>query len=257
MRTSERPAGAAGAEPSPPAVTVRYVRAPRRTATWRWIHWIQFVSILVCAFTGFYIADPFFAARVAYLMSWMLAVHLYGALVLDVSMFVVVYLYFFSRADRGIEQLLPTRRNLVAFKEAFLNLVTVGRRKRFDTSRPDPLNAVWFVLLHVLIVVQLFTGLQLYVESLTHHQSSVGTWWPELLHFVTDWTLPVMGGNVGVRMVHYAVMWFIITWAVLHVYYEWWRTIVWKEGDIGIMFGGYKYVTRPADSDGKGAGRVA
>lgn len=226
---------------------IRYVRAPRRTATWRWLHWIDAGTILVCAFTGLFIADPFFAAHSEYLMAWMIAVHLYAAMVLDVSVFVIAYLYLFSRADRGIDQLRPTRENLTSLKEAFLNVVTVGRRKRFDTRGPDPLNALFFLLLHLLVVFQLFTGLQLYVEGLTDNMSSVGAWWPALCHFFTDWTVPFLGGNVGVRLVHYATMWFILGWAILHVYYEWWRTVVWKEGDIGIMFGGYKYVTRPPD----------
>jgi Ni/Fe-hydrogenase 1 B-type cytochrome subunit len=228
-------------------VKVRYVQVPRRTATWRWIHWIQFTAILVCAATGFYIADPFFSPHIADAMAWDIAIHLYGALLLDVSVFVIGYLYLFSRAEHGIDQLLPTHENLVGLKEAFLNLVTVGRRKRFDTSGPDPLNALWFLLLHVLIVFQLFTGLQLYVEELHGGLSSIGAWWPDALHFFTDWTVPAFGGAVGVRMLHYATMWFILSWAVLHVYYEWWRTIVWREGDIGIMFGGYKFVTRPVD----------
>lgn len=230
------------------APRTRYVRQPRRTATWRWLHWIQFTAILTCAFTGFYIADPFFSINVEYLMAWMIAVHLYAAMVLDVMIFVIAYLYLFSRAERGIDQLRPTRENAVRLKEAFLNLVTLGRRKRFDSSSGDPLNALFFLLLHALIVVQLFTGLQLYVESMTDNMSSVGAWWPELCHFFTDWTVPAFGGNVGVRMVHYATLWFILTWAALHVYYEWWRTLVWREGDIGIIFGGYKFVSRPEGS---------
>jgi Ni/Fe-hydrogenase 1 B-type cytochrome subunit len=36
----------------------------------------------------------------------------------------------------------------------------------------------------------------------------------------------------------------IIAWALLHIYYEVWRTIAWREGDITIAFGGYK-IARP------------
>lgn len=178
-------------------------------------------------------------------MSWMIAVHLYSAMVLDVSIFIIAYLYLFSHAERGIEQLKPSRENLRRLKEAFYNLFSFGRRKRFDSSQPDPLNALFFLILHLLVVLQLFTGLQLYVESLTDNMSAVGAWWPAICHFFTDWTVPAFGGNVGVRMLHYGTMWFILGWAILHVYYEWWRTVVWKEGDIGIMFGGYKFVTQP------------
>ncbi len=229
--------------PKPSGARVHYVQVPRRTATWRWLHWIQFLAILTCAATGFYISDPFFSAQIHDLMAWDIAIHLYAALVLDVMIFVIAYLYLYSRAERGIDQLRPTRENLERLKEAFLNVATVGRRKRFDSSGPDPLNALFFMLLHLMIVFQLLTGLQLYVEGMTGNMSSVGAWWPELCRICTDWTLPVLGGNVGVRMAHYATMWFIIAWAILHVYYEWWRTVVWKQGDIGIMFGGHKFVT--------------
>ena len=219
-----------------------YRLVPRRTATWRWIHWIDVVAILVCAGTGLFIAEPFFVAHVHFLMAWDISIHLYAALVLDVSVFLIAYLYLFSHAERGIDQLRPTRENLTRLKESFLNVLTLNRRKRFDTSKPDPLNALFFVLLHILVVFQLLTGLQLYTQELTGNMSSVGSWWPELCHFFTDWTVPAFGGEVGVRMVHYATMWFILGWIILHVYYEWWRTVMWKEGDIGMMFGGYKHV---------------
>lgn len=234
--------------PKPLSTRVHYVQVPRRTATWRWLHWIQFLAILTCAATGFYIADPFLSAHIHDLMAWDIAIHLYAAMVLDVMIFMIAYLYLYSHAEHGIDQLRPTRENLARLKEAFLNLATAGRRKRFDSSGPDPLNALFFLLLHVLVVFQLLTGLQLYVEGLTGNMSSVGAWWPELCRICTDWTLPVLGGNVGVRMAHYAVMYFIIAWAILHVYYEWWRTVVWKQGDIGIMFGGHKFVTQAPET---------
>ena len=38
----------------------------------------------------------------------------------------------------------------------------------------------------------LFTGLQLYVHGLASGHSSIGAWWPAMLHLVTDWTLYVL-----------------------------------------------------------------
>jgi Ni/Fe-hydrogenase 1 B-type cytochrome subunit len=230
---------------------IRYVRVPRRSATWRWIHWIDAASILVLIVTGLFIANPFFVANIRYLMGWDIAIHLYAAMVLDVSIIVIAYLYLFSRDERGIDQLVPTRENLIRLKEAFLNVILLNRRKRFDSSQPDPLNALWYVVLHVLVVLQLLTGLQLYVSALSN--SSVGAWWPDLCHFMTDWTVPWLGSLVAVRMFHYAVMWFVLAWIVLHIYYEWWRTVMWNEGDITIMFGGYKYVAVPVEEPGSSA----
>ena len=63
-----------------------------------------------------------------------------------------------------------------------------------------------------------------------------------VLHLSTDWTLAVFGGNMGVRIAHHVMMWWIIAWAIFHIYYQVWRTIFWREGDIAIVFGGEKFV---------------
>lgn len=132
-------------------------------------------------------------------------------------------------------------------QEVFLNFVTLNRRKRFDSSRLDPLNALLFVLLHLMVVFQLLTGLQLYVVGLESGISSVGPWWPWLMHVSTDWTQTVFGGLGGVRVAHHIMMYSILAWAVVHIYYEVWRAVVWKGGDIAISFAGYKYA--PAEPE--------
>lgn len=219
-------------------------RIVRMSATRRLVHWSNALAIVVCAITGIYIANPFYVASIPYLTAWTRAIHLYGAVVLDVSLLVIAYLYLFSRVERPVEALIPSRNNFLRFQEAFLNFVTFNRRKRFDSSLPDPLNAVLFLLLHVLVVLQLFTGLQLYVFGLESGYSTIGNWWPALLHLTTDWTQSAFGGIGGVRLAHHTLMYPIIAWALLHVYYQIWRTIAWKEGDIVIAFGGYK-LARP------------
>jgi Ni/Fe-hydrogenase 1 B-type cytochrome subunit len=100
---------------------------------------------------------------------------------------------------------------------------------------------VFFAVLHLMLIFMLLTGLQLYVHGLASGISSIGAWWPMMLHIATDWTLTLFGGNMGVRIVHHTVMWWILSWVVFHIYYQIWRTIYWKEGDISIAFGGEKY----------------
>jgi Ni/Fe-hydrogenase 1 B-type cytochrome subunit len=219
-------------------------RIVRMSATRRLIHWANALSIVVCAVTGIFIADPFYSASIPYLTAWTRAIHLYGAVVLDISLLVIMYLYFFSTVERPVAPLIPNRNNLIRLQEAFLNLITFNRRKRFDSSEPDPFNALLFLLLHGMVVIQLFTGLQLYVQGLESGYSVVGTWWPTLIHVTTDWTQTLFGGLAGVRIWHHAMLYPIIAWAVLHLYYEIWRTIAWREGDITIAFGGYK-LARP------------
>ncbi len=227
----------------------QFRRVPRVSTTWRLIHWIQAVSVAGCFATGIYIADPFYTANGGYLMAWNRAIHLYFALILDVSMFLIAYLYFFSRGHRNAEDLRPSMEHLTGFKEAAFNFITFNRRRNFDTSKRDPLLAVMFLFLHLLVLLQLFTGLQLYVEGFSANISSIGSWWPETMHLATNWTLWVFGGNVGVRMTHLVTAWIIAAWAVFHIYYEIWRTVMWKEGDLAIMFGGSKFVRSSEEPD--------
>ena len=108
---------------------------------------------------------------------------------------------------------------------------------------------MFFTLFHIFLVFMLLTGLQLYVHGLASGESSIGSWWPAMLHFATDWTLSVFGGNMGVRIAHHTAMYIILVWVMSHIYYQIWRTIFWQEGDIGIVFGGYKYTKD--EEDGK------
>jgi Ni/Fe-hydrogenase 1 B-type cytochrome subunit len=237
--------------------TVQFERVFRRTVMWRVFHWANALSIVVASLTGTFIADPFFGLHGAYVMAWMRAFHFYAAIVLDLSVISLAYLYFFSRVERGSQLMLPTRRNFVSLQEGFLNLVLLNRRKRFDSSKADSWNAMWFTVLHLLVLFQMFTGFQLYVQQEAAGLSAIGRWWPSLLHATTDWTLSVFGSAGGVRAVHLITMYFIIAWAFCHIYYEIWRTIMWKEGDIAIVFAGHKFARRSGSAARTASGNVA
>jgi len=152
------------------------------------------------------------------------------------------------------EKDIPTKSNVKEFIEVFLNLVTLNRRKKFDSSQLDSFNAIYFTIFHLLLAWMLLTGLQLYVHALASGESSIGGWWPWMLHLVTDWTIPLSGWINGtasgmaslmdVRISHHYTMWLIIVWVIFHIYYQVWRTIFWEEGDIAIAFSGEKFVKK-------------
>ncbi len=224
-----------------------YKKVKRMTTTMRFIHWINFFTIVVAVATGLYIAHPYYQTFIAvsavhkYVMAWNRWAHFIGAILLDVTFIIIAYLYFFSRFDKPYKKLIPNRANIKEFVEVLLNLVTFNRRKRFDSSQSDSFNTVYFTILHLMLLFMLFTGFQLYVQGLESGISSIGSWWPLLLHMATDWTLYVFGGNMGVRIAHHIGMWWIIVWVLFHIYYQVWRTIFWQEGDIAISFGGSKF----------------
>ena len=220
----------------------------RMTGTMRIVHWLNVICMVVAVITGLYIGHPYYQTFIAdpavdkYVMAWNRWGHFMVAIIFDVTAVLIGYLYFFSRFEKPYKKLIPTIKNIVEFWEVFLNLITFNRRKNFDSSHSDSYNIVFFTIFHLLLVFMLFTGLQLYVHGLASGESSIGTWWPAMLHLVTDWTLQVFGGNMGVRIAHHISMYLILVWVMCHVYYQIWRTIFWKEGDIAIVIGGSKFV---------------
>ncbi len=220
----------------------------RMTVAGRIIHWVNAISIVAAVITGLYIGHPYYQSFIAdpavdkYVMAYNRLIHFVGAIILDVTSIIIAYLYFFSRFEKPYQKVIPNKKNLAEFWEVVVNLFSFNRRKNFDSTHSDSFNTVYFTIFHILLVMMLLTGLQLYVHGLESGLSSVGTWWPALLHLSTDWTLTVFGGNMGVRIAHHTMMWWIIVWTIFHIYYQIWRTIFWREGDIAIVFGGEKFV---------------
>ena len=220
----------------------------RMTGTMRIIHWLNAICMVVAVITGLYIGHPYYQTFIAdpavdkYVMAWNRWGHFIVAIIFDVTAILIGYLYFFSRFEKPYKKLIPTGKNIKEFFEVFLNLITFNRRKKFDSSHSDSYNIVFFTIFHLLLVFMLFTGLQLYVHGLASGHSSIGAWWPAMLHIATDWTLDVFGGNMGVRIAHHTSMYLILVWVMCHIYYQIWRTIFWKEGDIAIVIGGSKFV---------------
>ncbi|NPA66530.1 MAG: Ni/Fe hydrogenase [Epsilonproteobacteria bacterium] len=230
-----------------------YKQIKRMTGTGRLIHWVNALSMIVAIATGLYIGHPYYQSFIAdgavdkYVMAWNRWGHFMVAIIFDVTSIVIAYLYFFSRFEKPYKKVIPTSQNIKEFGEVFLNLITLNRRKEFDSSHADSFNTVYFTIFHLLLAWMLLTGLQLYVHGLASGESSIGAWWPWMLHVFTDWTIPVTGGTLmDVRISHHYTMWWIIVWVVFHIYYQIWRTIFWKEGDISIAFSGTKFAKEEA-----------
>jgi len=228
-----------------------YKQVKRMTVFMRINHWVVAFSMIAAIVTGLYIGHPYYQSFIAdpavtkYVMAWNRWVHFMVAIIFDVSSIVVAYLYFFSRFEKPYKKLIPTITNIKEFFDVLVNLLTLNRVKKFDSTHADSFNAVFFFIFHLMLVWMLLTGLQLYVHGMASGISSIGWWWPAMLHLATDWTIPVTGGSLmDVRISHHYVMYAIIVWTMFHVYYQVWRTIFWKEGDISIVVSGSKFVKK-------------
>lgn len=228
---------------------VSYKKIERMTAFMRINHWVVAICMVGAVVTGLYIGHPYYQSFIAdpaatkYVMAWNRWVHFMIAIIFDVSSIVVAYLYFFSRFEKPYKKIIPNSANISEFMAVLVNLVTFNKTKKFDSSHADSFNTVFFLVFHLMLLWMLLTGLQLYVHGLASGLSSIGSWWPSMLHIFTDWTVSATGGTyMDVRISHHATMYYIIAWAMFHIYYQVWRTIYWQEGDIGIVVGGSKFV---------------
>jgi len=228
---------------------MNYKKIERMTTFMRINHWVVAICMVGAVVTGLYIGHPYYQSFIAdpaatkWVMAYNRLVHFMIAIIFDVSSIVVAYLYFFSRFEKPYKKLLPNLKNFAEFLEVFVNLISFNKVKKFDSSHADSFNAVYFFIFHLMLLWMLLTGLQLYVHGLASGLSSIGSWWPSMLHIFTDWTVTATGGTyMDVRISHHATMYYIILWAMFHIYYQVWRTIFWGEGDINIVFGGYKFI---------------
>ncbi len=226
-----------------------YKKIERMTTFMRINHWVIAICMLGAIITGLYIGHPYYQSFISdpavnkYVMAWNRWIHFIVAIIFDVSSIVIAYLYFFSRFEKPYKKLFPTLKNISEFFAVLINLITFNRVKKFNSSHSDSFNTIFFLIFHLLLAWMLLTGLQLYVHGLESGLSSIGKWWPWILHLATDWVVNISGGTyMDVRISHHMTMYIIIAWIMFHIYYQVWRTIFWQEGDIAIVFGGSKFV---------------
>lgn len=210
-----------------------------RNFTNRLIHWITFFAVLDLMITGYYIGKPtaiygqgepyntFIMADIRYY-------HFLGAMALDVVLMVWAYLAFMSIHHAYWKEMIPTPRVL---RDAYCVM-----KSYFTYIKPpfyrhfDPFDGLMFLLLIMLIAFQLLTGFQLYVEGLPQDY-----WWSKLIHLTTDWVEWVLGSPQKVRLAHHIFQWIMLSGIIVHVYLQVTKTIIWRDGHIGQIVGGYKY----------------
>jgi len=210
-----------------------------RNFTNRLIHWIVFFSVVVLLVTGYYIGNPTAVfgqgePYQAFAMANIRLYHFYAAMVLDISLLVWLYLAFYSMYHRYWRDMLPTWTNIKGAWKVLTCYFTF--EKPPFTPRFDPLDGLGFLILILLMAFQLITGFQLYVDGLPPDY-----WFAKVIHLGTDWVSWLSGGRQNVRLLHHIVEWILLAGVIVHVYLQINKTIVWEDGHIGQIVGGYKY----------------
>jgi Ni/Fe-hydrogenase 1 B-type cytochrome subunit len=229
-------ATAARAQPSAPESKYEY----RWNWAYRFDHWVRVAAIVVLVVTGFYIHWPptrfpgYDEGRWPELMSWMHFAHFVAGYVFTLALVVRVYRAFNSTFDADWRDFVSWQ-TIRDVPECMLYLVCL-RKTHKRWRRYDPLQALAYLLMAVVAVVQILTGFALYHE----HGSVFG-----LSSDSFRWVRELLGGDSNTRLVHYGGMWAFVVFAIVHVYMA--AVVSWANQDHSFrsIFTGYRLKSPP------------
>jgi Ni/Fe-hydrogenase b-type cytochrome subunit len=207
----------------------------------RIIHWCVFLSVAVLLVSGLYLAYlPSFISPPGepvntFFMAQMRFIHFVAAVVFDICVFISIYLIFFSAFHAPWRELIPSPTNL---KKFFIQLKYYFKLsgERIDYEYEDPVDIISFLSFYTLAILLMLTGFALYAAHYT-----VGGWWHSVLQFYSETVVSIFGGLKAVHNAHHFLWWLILIWVLIHVYFQFWKTIKFKTGNLDAIFGGYRY----------------
>lgn len=210
----------------------------------RIFHWIMVCATIVLFITGLYIGNPFFigsqgldptyAFKAVLSMEMIRYVHFIAGWILLASFIFRIYGWMINRGDR----LLPRfwKKNYwEGMKDVTLHYIFISSTHR--SYLRNSLARSSYLGLYGMMAVISFTGFAMY------YQINPQGWGAKLL----GWIIPLLGGEYWVHLIHHAMAWFIMLFALVHVYMAIRADVMEKEGEISSMFSGVKYVHTPTD----------
>lgn len=200
-------------------------------------HWINALSILVLALTGYLIGSPPPSmpgeASDHYLMGYIRFAHFAAAYIFAVGF--LFRLYWAAVGNEHARQLFT----LPFWRRSFWSeLWHEVRWYAFLEREPkkyighNPLAHLFMVgIITVGSLVMIVTGFALYSE-----QAGLGSWQDRLF----GWVIPLVGQSQDVRMWHHWGMWVILIFVVLHVYTAIREDILSRQSLISTMVSGWR-----------------
>ena len=199
----------------------------------RWCHWLNVVSIVILAVTGFLIGRPYSLgiSTSDFAMGWIRFVH-----------FTAAYLFTVSVASRILWSLIGNR--YANWKEFLPFLTSNGRQKMVrmlryymlmdkevpETVGHNPMATTAYLVLFFIYLLMILTGFSLYAEH------APGGLMHKSLGFMY-----ALFSNQGMRLAHHFSMYLIFGFMVNHIYSAWLMDIKEHGSEISSMFSGFKF----------------
>lgn len=214
----------------------------------RLTHWINVLSILTFIATGIYIGDPYIHAIPSdthllpaggmatpfheYIMGWMRFAHLMTGYVFLCSFVIRIYWAFMGNRYASWRVWFPFKgQPLTDLKDTVKFYTFMSKKPPYAVGHTALAGLAYFVLFLV-FGFQIVSGFaMLSISSASVFPSIIG-----------GWLLSVMD-LASIRLWHHLFMYVIVAFFFLHLYVSWWLDTVEKNGVMGSIFGGYKFVT--------------
>jgi Ni/Fe-hydrogenase 1 B-type cytochrome subunit len=201
----------------------------------RFTHWVNVLCIVALCLTGYYIADPFINAYSPkqYIMGWMRFIHFVAAYVFVMSIIIRIYWAFAGNRYASWRAFFPsTRKKLRQMAESIRFYLLVSKRYSHILGH-SAFSGTIYLVIFLLLAAQIVTGFAIYSQNLRGILWTIMGGW--LLNFMEVPTI---------RLYHHLIMWVIISFSLLHVYMAFFVDAHERNGLMGSIFAGYKFVTK-------------
>ena len=200
-------------------------------------HWVNALSIMVLAVTGYFIGSPLPTmpgeASANYLMGYIRFAHFAAAFVFAIG-FVGRFYWSFVGNHHARQLFRLPLFNAEFWKDALFEL----RWYLFLEKEPhkyvghNPLAQIFmFLMLMLGSLFMLMTGFALYSEG-----QGQGGWMDTLF----GWVIPLFGQSQDVHTWHHLGMWYILTFVMIHIYVAIREDIMSRQSLISTMVSGWR-----------------
>ncbi|BCS52235.1 Ni/Fe-hydrogenase, b-type cytochrome subunit [Geobacter sp. SVR] len=199
-------------------------------------HWVNFLAIIVLSVTGLYIGSPLTLTvdPTRFYMGTIRFIHTTTAYIFTISVFARIYWAFVGNRYAGWREFVPWyspegRRNMALTLRYYMFV----DRQVPNVVGHNALAGATYLLVFLLYLVMIVTGFALYSQSAPDG----------VFQHLLGWLFRLFT-NQGMRLVHHMGMWFLIAFAIHHVYSAWLMDVKERGGTMSSIFGGYKPVRR-------------
>lgn len=212
----------------------------RRVYVWelpvRVFHWLNALSIVVLAATGYLIGNPqtIFSANEAYeqyWFGWVRFTHFAFAYIFFFNFLFRVYWSFVGNVYSRWSSYVPYKKEQA--KELWhvltTDIVPLNLRGKVSVGH-NYLASFTYFCLFLIFILQSVTGFALYAGMSDFFLPKI---------FV--WAIPLFGGDAAVRQWHHLLMWAFIVFTVIHVYLVFYHDWIEGRGTTSSIIGGWKF----------------